>query len=157
MKVKAYRTALNQDRQPVLKEAGPAYQIDGRKRFQDPDTIADFLLYDVGLIDAAEEYVYILCLDTKGHLTGLFEATHGTVNCSLFSPREVMQKALLLGAVSIVVTHNHPSGDPTPSADDISATNRIRQAGEIVGVNVIDHIITGSLTGSRYSFMANGI
>ena len=155
MKVKAYRAALNAQRQPVIRETGQAYHVDGRKTFTNPEDIARFMLYEVGMIEAAEEFLYILCLDNKGHLTGLFEASHGGVNASLFPIREIYQKALLLGAVNIVMTHNHPSGDPTPSAEDIAATNKLRAAGEIIGIGALDHIITGTISGSYYSFTEN--
>jgi DNA repair protein RadC len=65
------------------------------------------------------------------------------VNSSIMSVREILQKALLANAVSIFIMHNHPSGDPTPSREDIQVTERLIKAGEIVGVQVLDHIIIG--------------
>ena len=155
MKIKEYRTALTADRQTVIKETGRTYNADGRKCYTDPEMIANFMLDEVGTREAAEEHVYILCFDTKQHLTGLFEASHGSVNESMFPVREIMQKSLLLGAVNIAVTHNHPSGDPTPSEADKAATSRLRNAAEIIGINVIDHIITGGITGYYFSFCEN--
>ena len=90
-----------------------------------------------------EEYMYMICMNTKNKIIGVFEISHGSVNSSIVSPREVFQKALLANAVSIIVMHNHPSGDPTPSREDVEVTKRLVEAGKIVGVEVLDHIIIG--------------
>lgn len=156
MKVKEFKTALRPNRQPILKETGRAYNIDGRKQFNNPETIAEFMLNQIGTKEAAEEYVYVLCLDNRNHLTGLFEASHGSVNSAMFPVREICQKALMLGAVNMIITHNHPGGDPTPSKEDMAATQRIKEAGGIIDVQVLDHIITAGVTGSYYSFCENG-
>lgn len=76
-------------------------------------------------------------------LTSVFEISHGTVKMSVVSPREVFQKALLANAVGIVLLHNHPSGDCTPSKQDINVTKRLMEAGDIIGVNVLDHLVIG--------------
>ena len=89
----------------------------------------------------------MICMNTKNKIIGVFEISHGSVNSSIVSPREVFQKALLANAVSIIVMHNHPSGDCTPSREDIEVTKRLVEAGKIVGVEVLDHIIVGD----RYS------
>ena len=100
-----------------------------------------------------EEYVYMLCLNNRNVLTSVIEISHGTVNSSLVNPREVFQKALLANAVSIILIHNHPSGDTNPSPEDLKVTKRVREAGEVVGVEVLDHIIVGR---TYYSFKAHG-
>lgn len=94
-----------------------------------------------------EEYMYMLCMNTKNKVTGIFEISHGSVNSSIVTPREVFQKALLANAVSIILMHNHPSGDCTASREDVEVTKRLVEAGKIVGVEVLDHIIVGD----RYS------
>lgn len=76
-------------------------------------------------------------------LTSVFEISHGTVNMSVLTPREVFQKALLANAVGIILLHNHPSGDCTPSNEDIKVTKRLMEAGDIIGVNVLDHLVIG--------------
>ena len=90
-----------------------------------------------------EEYMYMICMNTKNKIIGVFEISHGSVNSSIVNPREVFQKALLANAVSIILMHNHPSGDPTPSREDIEVTKRLVEAGKIVGVQVLDHIVVG--------------
>lgn len=87
--------------------------------------------------------MYMLCFNNKMILTSVFEISHGTVKMSVVSPREVFQKALLANAVAIVLLHNHPSGDCTPSKQDINVTKRLMEAGDIIGVNVLDHLVIG--------------
>lgn len=85
----------------------------------------------------------MICMNTKNKVIGVFELSHGTVNASLVSPREAFQKALLANAVSVIFMHNHPSGDPKPSREDVEVTKRLSEAGKILGVEVLDHIIVG--------------
>lgn len=96
-----------------------------------------------------EEYLYEICLDTKAKPIAIFEISHGTVNCSLASPREYYQKALLIGAVTTVVVHNHPSGDCIPSREDEKITARLKEAGKLMGIQLLDSIIIGD---EYYSF-----
>lgn len=95
-----------------------------------------------------EEYFYEACFTTKMGLIGVFEIAHGTIDRALASPREVMQKALLCGAVSIVLLHNHPSGSTQPSKDDSAIKDRMAEVGRLVGITVVDNIIIGN--GGRY-------
>ena len=91
----------------------------------------------------SEEYVYMAALDSRLNVIGFFEISHGTVNGSYFNNREIFMKALIAGAASIVLAHNHPSGDPTPSKEDLLTTRRIREAGALIGIELLDHIIIG--------------
>ena len=152
MLVKEYRLVIDKDYKNILKESGAAYKVDGRKVFNNPLALADFFGDAVGIRNAANEHVYVACLDSKLHIIGCFEASHGTVNASLFPVREILQKALLIGAVSIAIAHNHPAGDITPSAEDTEATERIKAACDIIGIQLIDHIIIGANTANYYSF-----
>ena len=138
----------------VLKEEKGVYNADGRKVYNDPQLIAQFALDELELGEAAEEYVYVLCLDIRLHLRGVFEASHGSSSSTFFPVKEIFQKALLIGCENIVIIHNHPSGDTSPSKDDIRSTKRIVEAGKIIGVSVIDHVIVGS-GGEYYSFAEN--
>lgn len=146
MQVSRFRT--------VLKEEKGVYNADGRKVYNDPRLIVQFALDELELGEAAEEYVYVLCLDIRLHLKGVFEVSHGSSSSTFFPVKEIFQKALLIGCENIVIIHNHPSGDTSPSKDDINSTKRIVEAGKIIGVSVVDHVIVGS--GSEYySFAAN--
>lgn len=114
-----------------------------RKRlsFQMPSTIADYYMEEL----RHEEQEVLLCmmLDTKNHLLGEKRMFLGTVNASLVSPRELFLEALRFQAVNIILVHNHPSGDPTPSREDLQITQRVRQGGELLGIHLLDHIIIG--------------
>jgi DNA repair protein RadC len=77
-------------------------------------------------------------------LIGETTVSKGTVNASIITPRELFIEALQKNAVAIVIMHNHPSGDPTPSQEDIITTNRIKNAGNLIGIELLDHIIIGN-------------
>ena len=88
-----------------------------------------------------QEHFALMTLDAKNHITGFFDLTVGTLTSSLVHPREVYRKAIQQSAAGIIVFHNHPSGDPAPSPEDIAATKRLAQSGDILGINLLDHII----------------
>ena len=111
--------------------------------FNSPENVYKLATKTLNLLEAAEEYVYLITLNNKNKLTGLFEVSHGTVNSSILSPREIYIRALLLGATNIIIFHNHPSGDPEPSKEDIRVTKRLKAAGELLGVELLDHLIVG--------------
>lgn len=93
--------------------------------------------------EESEEYMHMICLNTKNRVIGVFEISHGNVNSSIVGTREIFQKALLANAVAIILMHNHPSGDPKPSREDIEVTKRIVEAGKILGIQVLDHLVIG--------------
>lgn len=90
-----------------------------------------------------KEHFLVVFLDTKCNFIGDEELSVGTINSSLVSPREVFLSALKKNAVFILILHNHPSGDPIESKEDIAITERIRQSGEMIGIQLLDHIIIG--------------
>ena len=95
-------------------------------------------------LDGADREQFITCcMDIKNQPTSINVVSVGTVNSSLVHPREVFKTAILGNSSSIIVAHNHPSGDPSPSKEDIDITERLREVGKIIGINVIDHIIIG--------------
>ena len=112
-----------------------------RKQFVNPEVVAEYYMEDLRFLQ--QEKVILLMLDTKSKLSKDMEMTSGTVNASLLSPREIFLIALKHEAVNIILLHNHPSGDPTPSREDIHSTKRIREAGNLVGIKLMDHIIIG--------------
>lgn len=93
--------------------------------------------------EESEEYMHMICLNTKNRVIGVFEISHGNVNSSIVGTREIFQKALLANAVAIILMHNHPSGDPKPSREDIEVTKKIVEAGKILGIQVLDHLVIG--------------
>lgn len=105
--------------------------------------------------DEAVEVFGVLFLTTKQRLIGYHEISRGTIDSTIVHPRELFRSALLAHAANIVVGHNHPSGDPMPSPDDHALTRRIVHAGEILGVDVVDHIVIGH-DGRYFSFKEAG-
>lgn len=147
MRVIQYNTYLDATKLPVL-EVEKTYEFEGNT-LKNPREITEMFKTVFKLHKRTEEYVYMLATDTRCHLIGLFEISHGTVDASLLSLREIYMRALLCGATGIVIIHNHPSGVTTPSEDDIQITNRIVEAGIIMGITVLDSIIIGD---DFYSF-----
>lgn len=90
-----------------------------------------------------KEVFLCLLLDSKNRLMKEVRVSEGTLNRSLIHPREAFREAIREAAQSVIFVHNHPSGDPSPSKDDITVTERLRNAGEIIGIDVLDHIIIG--------------
>ncbi len=111
--------------------------------FTEPRTVADY--YMERLRHEEQEELICVMLDTKSKMIGDLSVTKGTVNASLISTRELFLNALRFGAVGILLLHNHPSGDPTPSEEDIMITEKIRKAGELMDIHLVDHIIIGDM------------
>lgn len=138
-----YKTKLTDNKRVTLcKEVSTNYP-NLSYAIKSPEDAANLGKQFMRIHEETEEYLYLICLNTKNKVIGVFELTHGTVNSSLFSVREVFQKALLANAVSIILMHNHPSGDPTPSRQDIEVTKRTSEAGTLIGVELLDHIVVG--------------
>ncbi len=110
-------------------------------QFDDPSSVAAYYMEDYR--HTQQEHVLLVMLDSKQHLLGEKVLFVGSVNSSLVSPREVFLTALSFRAVSVILLHNHPSGDPSPSEEDIQLTDRIRLGGELLGIRLLDHIILG--------------
>ena len=142
MKITTYRMELNSEQHNVLvKENSCNYPIES---LDSPQKTADMLNDVFRLNKQAEEYVYMIALNVKGRPLGVFEISHGTVNQSICNPRDIFVKALLCGAVGIILAHNHPSGDTTPSKEDIEIYKRIKETGEIIGIELLDNIVIGN-------------
>lgn len=105
------------------------------------------------LDDKEQEYFYCLYLDNKKRIKKNKLLFMGTINYSIVHPREIFKEAYLVGAISIIIVHNHPTGDVTPSKQDIDTTNKLIEVGNILGIKVDDHIIIGH--NCYYSFFEN--
>ena len=93
--------------------------------------------------DNDKEKLYVIILNIKNKVIGYSLVSMGSLTASIVHPREVLKPAILASAASIIIIHNHPSGDPEPSIDDIEITKRISKASAIMGINLLDHIILG--------------
>ena len=121
--------------------------------FRHPASIADY--YMEQLRHEEQELLICMMLDTKNHLLGDEMIFKGTVNSSLANPREIFLSAVSYHAVGILLVHNHPSGDCTPSQADVDFTQRVKEAGELLGIPLLDHIIIGDC--KYLSFREQGI
>lgn len=143
MRVIKYKTKLTNDGKAVLEKELSVNYNEMNRKMNSPENVARFATGFLHLHEQTEEYLYMICMNVKLEMTSVFELSHGNVNSSIISVREMFQKALLANAVSIILMHNHPSGDPTPSREDVEVTKRAVEAGNLVGIQVLDHIIIG--------------
>jgi DNA repair protein radc len=109
--------------------------------FNHPQTIASYYMEDMRHLE--QEVLTCIMLDTKNSFLGDIMISKGTVNASLVSAREIFLNALKYQAVNIILLHNHPSGNPYPSDEDINVTKQIQAAGDLIGIKLLDHIIIG--------------
>lgn len=110
-------------------------------RISSPQDAADLVMNEMR--DLKKEILKVLILNTKNIVTGTVDASVGTLSSSIVHPRDIFRDAIRRSAASIILVHNHPSGDPTPSGDDINSTRRVKEAGKIIGIELLDHIIIG--------------
>ncbi len=130
----------------VVKETSGRYDV--QKKIQTPGDVFNIAQNVIRAGEYPEENLWLITLDTKNNITGIFTVSTGSLNASIVHPREVFKRAVLQNAASIIICHNHPSGDPTPSREDINTTKRIYEAGKILGIELFDHIIIGD---NRYA------
>ncbi|MEX2503198.1 MAG: JAB domain-containing protein [Egicoccus sp.] len=116
----------------------------GRVEVAGPETAAEVLVPLVGFRD--RERCVAAFLDTKHRLLGTATVSIGSIDHTFMAPREVFRDALLANASALVLAHNHPSGDPEPSRDDELVTRRLARAGEMLGVDLLDHLVVGGTT-----------
>lgn len=126
----------------LVKESSKVYNVDSK--ISSPADVRDYIEQVFKLSIQAEEVMVMLVLDIKNNVIGAFEVSRGSLNASIVHPREVFKRALLLNGASIILGHNHPSGDPTPSMEDISTTERLVEGGKVLGIEVLDHLIIGN-------------
>lgn len=110
-------------------------------KINEPTTIANLYMDEMRYLQ--KEHFKVLLLDTKNQIIVTEEISVGTLNASIVHPRDVFKVAIKRNANSIILIHNHPSGDPTPSNEDINITNRLIDGGNLIGIKVLDHIIIG--------------
>jgi len=121
------------------------------RRYTSPEQISRLFSF---LLMETKEYFFTLHLDGKNRISCIDCVSVGSLNQSIVHPREVFKTALLSSAAAIVLVHNHPSGDPTCSREDREITRRLKEAGELLGIRVIDHVIVGE---SYFSFVEQGL
>ena len=130
------------------------YTNNNDKKIKLNNALAIYNYFSDILIDKKQEYFYCVYLDTKGNYLNKKCLFIGTINGSTIHPREIFKEAYLLSANGIICIHNHPSGDSTPSKEDILVTMKIKEIGIIHGIKLMDHVIIGN--NNYYSFYDNG-
>jgi len=141
--VPRYRISLVQE---------PGYSAPSRKITDSQSAAAAFRPLFDGL---DREQFAVCCLDAKHAIIGVNVVSTGSLTLSIVHPREVFKLAILTNAAALICVHNHPSGDPTPSSEDRVLTQRLKAAGELIGISVLDHIILGE--DRYYSFVDQGL
>lgn len=141
MRINFYDARIaDHDRTVLVKERGINYEC---QKIDSPKEISLMLKTLLHMDELAEEHVYLIALNSSCKVLGIFFLSKGTICTSLVSPREVFLRAALIGAVQIVLVHNHPSGNPVPSECDIQLTKRLKDGGELLNIHLADHIIIG--------------
>jgi len=140
VRIKEFRTIMNEDGFPVLVQEMTC-NYEGSKKMSSPDCVVSLMNKVFDLNKQCEEYFFMLALTTKNIVKGVFRISHGSLAMTVVHPREVFVRAILCQASAIIVVHNHPSGDPEPSPEDLQMTNRLSQAGKLLGITLCDHII----------------
>ncbi|GAB4451261.1 MAG: hypothetical protein OHK0029_00120 [Armatimonadaceae bacterium] len=112
-----------------------------RYRIRSPQDVFNYLVLD--LRDEKREHFVSLLMDTKNGVLHRHTVSIGDLSSSIVHPREVFAEAIRRSASSLIVAHNHPSGDPSPSPEDIAVTRRLCEAGELLGISILDHVILG--------------
>src|SRR3990172_10214139 len=130
-----------------------------KKRIKNAQDVINYVAeyYGPYLRDAKKEFFSIILLDIKNKPIDNLEISKGSINASIVDPKEIIKEATLRSASSIILVHNHPSGDAEPSPEDIETTKLVIQACELVGIKVLDHIIIGRNEGDYVSFAREGL
>lgn len=138
-----------------IREVSARYKKTQKPKFgiSDAKDVADFVRTKV-IKDNTKEHFVVLSLDASHKVASYSIVSVGTANYSVVHPREVFQIAILSGAVAIIVAHNHPSGEVKPSDADHQVTKKLKEAGELLGIKVLDHVIVGD--DSYHSFVQHG-
>lgn len=141
MRINQYSTILDEDRKPVLvKEKSTNFSAVSNIR-HDSDIVK--ILNGIFCADRLlEEYAWMFAV-RNDRLIGVFELSHGTFNATFMQPREIFTQLCLCGATAFIIAHNHPSGSIEPSQEDIEITQRLKKAGEMMNITLLDHIIIG--------------
>ena len=139
-----YRVMLVRERQI------PSYEHQFRSSADAARMLATYLA------DVDREHFVVCMLDQKNHVIGIHTVSMGSLTASIVHPREVFKAAILANAATILCGHNHPSGDTQPSLEDRAMTQRLAEAGKLLGINVVDHIIIGA-AGRYFSFADEGL
>ncbi len=140
MRVKEYITELDDSKKNVVREIR-SYEIEFAA-LKNPEGLYQ-MAKKLRIDRRAEEFVYAIAVDSANIPMGIFEVSHGNINQSIISPREIFVRLLLIGASNFFLLHNHPSGNTSPSKEDVAVTKRISDVGKLMNLQLLDHLIIG--------------
>ena len=135
------RIQVSFERVVLVKEKVGRYELP--RKIWSPEGAYKAITTITNVQEEAQEVFGVLILNTKHKIVAVHEVSRGTLNASIVHPREVFKPAILHNAAAIICFHNHPSGDPEPSEEDIRITKRLVEAGKIIGIEIVDNIIVG--------------
>ena len=151
MRITSYSVELNGKLNVLVKENAVNYKT---IRLNHAGLITEMVNDIFRLNRKAEEHVYLIGMDNKCNVIGVFLLSKGCVDASLITPRDIFVRLCLCGASGFVMVHNHPSGDTTPSKEDLATTKRVKDCSNLMGLKLLDHIIVGD---DYYSFKEKDI
>lgn len=127
----------------LVRESNHRYNV-GDKHLNSPEAAVEVINTVLDLEHEAQEVLAEILLDNRNKITGIMEISRGSLNSSIVHPREVFRGAILHNAAGVILVHNHPSGEVIPSREDLKVTKMIKDAGKILDIQLLDHIIIGS-------------
>lgn len=136
------KSVIKRYRLELIQESAKLYDCE-RKGICSPKQAADAFEEVFGVTRLPEEQVSLFCLDSKNNVVAAHVVAQGSLNKAVIHPREVYKRALLSNAANIIICHNHPSGDCAPSKEDEYITQRLKEVGELIGIELLDHLIIG--------------
>lgn len=144
MKIKGIKTAKAAQILALaeLAKRFKSYKSGDEFKVTSPESVAQYVMMD--MMSLKQEILRVIMLNTKNMIISMKDISIGSVNSSIVHPREVFCEAIKKHSTSVIVCHNHPSGDPSPSVEDINITKRLVECGKILGVELLDHIIIGN-------------
>jgi DNA repair protein RadC len=130
----------------AVSEIGKRVRLKEKRKQKISSAKDAFNLFEEKLKSEKQEHFYIILLNTKNNVISIQKVSLGILDASIIHPREIFKPAIRNSASRIILIHNHPSGDPTPSEEDIEITKKLKESGELIGIEVLDHVIIGDGT-----------
>lgn len=155
MRITTYKAKMDTDYKNTVLVRDKSSNYTALNNLDKPQQIVEVMNNVFSLNMMAEEYCFLICVNSKNCPVGFFEISHGTINSSLVSARSIYSRALLVGAANIFLIHNHPSGCITPSTEDLQITQKLYEAGLLLDIQLLDHIIIAGT--DYYSFKENNL
>ena len=156
MFITSYKATLQKNRLMALEPVRDYLCGDGDDRVTSTATAAHVLVDCIRMHEEAEEHMVVLCMNSSGRITGVFETSGGSINAVHFDVAGIMRKVLMMNCVSFIMAHNHPGEGLTPSGEDLAVTEQVKQAAELLGLRLLDHFIISGISGDYMSFREEG-